>query len=256
MKTRLRRAFSGKAIDFLIVAETMHDAFVDNQSDLVAKNTKYTPLYLDDFKTEIRNGFNIIGGDKARAQRLATRFLNEISGKANTELAIIKKNLLDIYYESPADLTENLRTLGFTEHLEKARGGEHSSLIELLKAFDTNLTPSLEAELLAGGVAPTSISIIRGFATSLLNANISQITLMGEKKDLTEADTKTLNAIHHKLMAIANLGKIIFKDNRVTQEKFVYRIVHNRVNVVRNNDDSTPATPAPTTPPAVPPTTV
>lgn len=243
----IKRAFSGAAVDFLIAARTILNSAYSHQVDLFLKSTLMTILYFDDIKVKIANAFNIIGSDKEAPKREATDIVLEIAENANVILGDMKILILAYFKKIKARPDEVLLTLGFTEYLEKAKKGDQEALISLLAAFRANLSPTIEAQLLAAGVPPAAILSLKNYADTLREADVEQESLKGTGPELTQADIITLNEVYDEIITIAKIGQRAFKDNPAVKDQFVYSKVLKRINSHHSSNDGPPSGPSPAT---------
>lgn len=242
--TEIKRVFRGKTIEFLITSKTILQSAFNHQTELIAEQTTLpTIINLQNIKARIEDAYQFIGGDKGGPQREATIVVNKMSASAKLIIAKMKAHIKIIYKTDATERTNLLKSLGFTKHLKGAQRSDQEAIISLLLMFKDNLTPAREAAFLAGGVPANQIAEIRGYATTLMAADIDQEILKGTSKELKENEIIILNSIHKDLMDIALIGKTAFRDRPSVYSQFVYTQVLSRINSYYTPKKKTPKTP-------------
>lgn len=246
MKTN-ERNFAGKAIDMLTAIETITKSFIQYQAILETERTNFTAAYFSDLDNRINGAFALVGADKTRNQREATRKVLALSTEVAKKLSNLKVNITQIYRNDPARLTEILRTLGFTDYGSLVRSKDQEATVQFLYRFSQNLTPTLAAEFTAAGIPPAKLTDITTYTEQLRDANINQESIKSTKKVLTEIDLTTLNGLYTEVIGISKIASNIFNDKPNIKSQFTYAAILKRIN--HHSTTTTEATPeTPTSP--------
>ena len=81
---------------------------------------------------------------------------------------------------------------------------------------------SLIDEITGAGTAPALITNIIAQANLLKNSDITQETLKGSRKDITQTAVKEFNAIYDEIITIAKISANFFKEDKALKEQFSY----------------------------------
>ena len=246
MKTNDRN-FAGKAIDMLTAIETITKSFIQYQAILETERTNFTAAYFSDLDNRINGAFALVGADKTRNQREATRKVLALSSEVAKKISNLKVNISQIYSKDPDRLTEILRTLGFTDYGTLVRNKDQEATVQFLYRFSQNLTPALAAEFTAAGIPPAKLTDITTYTEQLRDANINQESIKSTKKVLTEADLTALNSLYAEVMGISKIARNVFSDKPNIKSQFAYSPILKRIN---HQSAATEATPEAHTTPA------
>ena len=242
----LKRAYTGKDVDMLTVCGTIIDHATDNKTFLVSKRANWADPFLPDIKTRISNAFSdVLGIDNAQAMRDATQVVTGIQKNALRDLAEFKVQIMEDFKSNKKRRDEILNRLGFTAHLKDAQNKDQEALIELLLQFKKNMTTALQTEITNAGTSATLITTIIGYADVLKNSNITQETLKGSRKEISQAGVTELNAIYTQVISIAKISAKFFKDNKAIKDQFSYAKGLSNLNQLKA-DKPVPPTPPPT----------
>ena len=75
------------------------------------------------------------------------------------------------------------------------------------------MVAALKTEITAKGTAATLIDRIITYANTLKNADVTQETFKGTRKELTEASLKEFNEIYDAVISICKISTKFFKEN-------------------------------------------
>lgn len=114
--------------------------------------------------------------------RQATQIVLAIQAQTLNDLAEFKVQIEQDFKSNPTQKTEILTQLGFKTYHKLAQKGDQEGLVNLLFQFKTNLNPTLNAEIVAKGIAQITIDNIIGYANTLKDANITQEIYKGTEK--------------------------------------------------------------------------
>lgn len=220
----------------LTASATIIENAIANKIFLKSKRSSWADPFFENIKTEIDAAIEThIGRDAAKQMRLATQVVYGIQNDAMLNLAEIKVQIEQDYSDNKIQKNEILTQLGFNSFYKKAQNKDQEALINLLFQFKTNLSATLQAEFVANGVAPVTITNILGYAETLKNANISQETFKGNRKEITDAAITDFNTIYSKVISIAKIASNFYKTNKVKQSLFSFSKVSKTINSMPSN---------------------
>ena len=246
MAAPLKRAYAGKDVDMLTVCGTIIEQAIIHKTFLVSKRSNWADPFLPDLQTRIKNAFSdVLGIDNAQQMREATQILTGIQKNALRDLAEFKVQIMEDFKSNKKRRDEILNRLGFTAHLKDAQNKDQEALIELLLKFKKNITTPLQTEITNAGMSASLITAIIGYADVLKNSNITQETLKGSRKEISQAGVTELNAIYTQVISIAKISAKFFKDDKAIKDQFSYAKGLSNINQIK---------PAQPTPPPTPPT--
>jgi hypothetical protein len=185
--------------------------------------------------------------------RDATQIVLDIQKNALHDLAEFKVQIMEDFKSNKKHRDEILNRLGFTAHHKDAQGKSQESLIELLLNFKTNMTAILQKEITKVGTKATLITAIIGYADVLKNSNITQETLKGSRKEISQAGVTEFNAIYTQVISIAKISAKFFKDDKAIKDEFSFAKAMGNHSPAKATKPTSPA--APIVPPKTPPTT-
>lgn len=172
--------------------------------------------------------------------REATQILLNLQTKALKDLAEFKVQVMEDFKTNKPRRDEILNKLGFTAHLKKARNQDQEALIELLLKFKQNMSAALQTEITNAGTSVTLITAILAHATVLNNSNITQETLKGSRKAISQAGVTEFNAIYAQVISIAKIAASFFKEDKAIKEKFSFSKTVKTLNNQPSNPSNTP----------------
>jgi hypothetical protein len=212
MATTLKRTYTGKDVDMLTAAETIIDQAIIHKPFLITKRATWVDPFFPDLKAQINSAFqNFLGIDNAQQMRAATQLLIGFQSTALNDLAEFKVQIMEDFKSNKVRRAEILTLLGFTSQLKKAQNKDQEALIELLYQFQQNMSTTLQTEITTAGMSPIIFTTITGYATTLKNSNITQETLKGNRKVISQAGVTEFNAIYAKVISIAKIASSFFK---------------------------------------------
>jgi hypothetical protein len=154
--------------------------------------------------------------------REATIVVTTLQEKALRDLAEFKIQVEEDFKANKKRRDEILKQLGFSVHHKPAQNKDQEALIELLLKFKKNMTPKLKKEITDKGTSETIINTIISYANTLNKENITQETLKGARKNVTQGVLKEFNEIYNEIITIAKLSAKFYKDNPAVKQKFSY----------------------------------
>jgi hypothetical protein len=215
----------------LTVVGTILEHSTTHKSFLVSKRATWADPFMPDLITRIQNAFtNVLGFDNAQQMREATIAVYGIQENALRDLAEFKIQIMEDFKTNKIRRDEILNRLGFTAHLKAAQKNDQEALIQLLYAFKQNMTTTLSNEITAAGTATAQITTITNYADVLKNSDVTQETMKGSKKVVTQSGIKELNEIYNKVISVAKISAKFFKEDVAVKEKFSFSKTLNNMN--------------------------
>jgi len=219
----LKRAYKGKDVDMLTACGTIIEQAIIHKATIVAKRANWADPFLPDLQTRIKDAFpNFLGIDNAEQLRESTQILIGIQTNALRDLAEFKVQITEDFKSNRKRRDEILNKLGFTAHHKDAQNKDQEALIELLTKFQKNMTTPLQTEITNAGMAASLITAIIGYANVLKNSNITQETMKGSRKVISQAAVTEFNAIYNAVISVGRISANFFKTNKAIQDKFSY----------------------------------
>ena len=240
MKTT--RNYQGKDVDMLTACATIIENAIAKQDFLVSKRRNWAEPFFRNLKIRIDNAFsNFLGIDSASQQRKATQTVTEIQTIALNDLAELKIQIEEDFKSDKIRRDEILKTLGYTDFHKQAQAKDQEALIQLLYRFRSNLTNELRNEITEKGTDNEILDHISSYADQLSQANITQETLKGSSKTITEEAVVEFNAIYSEVISIAKIAHNFYKGNPITQDEFSYSKIRKKLNApARTTNELTP----------------
>lgn len=232
--TTLTRKYKAKDIDMLVACSTIIENAVANKTFLQSKRSTWT----DDFFTNLQNNINNaleqhLGIDSAKSLRGATQTLLSIQKQALKDLAEVKVQIAEDFKKEPIKQNEILTQLGFTTYLKEAQKGDQEALVQLLYKFKTNLTYELKNEIVSKGTAENILTQTTTYADTLKNADITQETFKGTRKEITETAIKAFNEIYDDVISIAKIASNFYKEEPVKKDLFSFTKINKTLSAQR-----------------------
>jgi len=237
-----QRNYNVKDVDMLVTASTIIESAIKNKAFLITKRTTWADPFFANLKTRIDNAVqNFLGVDSAKNLRQATAVVIGLQKNAITDLAEFKIQIVEDFKNDKPRRDEILNQLGFTSYHKQAQKGDQEGLINLLFQYKTNMVAALKTEITAKGTAATLIDRIITYANTLKNADVTQETFKGTRKELTEASLKEFNEIYEAVISICKISTKFLKDKPALKDQFSF----NKVAKVLNKTNAQINTPTP-----------
>lgn len=237
-----QRNYNVKDVDMLVTSSTIIESAIKNKAFLVTKRTTWADPFFTNLKTRIDNTVqNFLGIDSAKNLRQATQVVIGLQKNAINDLAEFKIQVVEDFKSDKPRRDEILNQLGFTSYHKQAQKGDQEALINLLFQYKTNMVATLKTEITTKGTAATLIDRIITYANTLKNADVTQETFKGTRKELTEASLKEFNEIYDAVISICKISTKFFKDKPALKDQFSF----NKVAKVLNKTNAQINTPTP-----------
>lgn len=223
MPVTITRKYNKKDVEMLTATATIIENAIANKTFLQTKRTTWADPFFENLKTQIENTTDqYLGKDAAKDMRQATQTVLSIQSQASLDLAEFKIQINQDYKKTPTQKTEILKTLGFLDYHKPAQKGDQEALVNLLYQFKTNLTPTLNNDIVAKGTAQTTIDNIVGYANTLKTANITQETYKGTRKEITNEAITAFNEIYDQVISISKIASNFYKTDKTKQQQFSF----------------------------------
>ena len=246
MTPTITRAYNGKDIDMLTSCATIIEHAIEHKPFLLAKRANWTDPFFPNIQTRIENAFsNILGIDNAQQMREATQVVTGIQTNALKDLAEFKVQVMEDFKNNKTRLDEILTRLNFTANHKAAQSKDQEALIQLLLTFKQNMTPALQTEITNAGTAAALITAIIGYADVLKASNVTQETMKGDRKVVSQAGVKEFNEIYKQVISIAKISAKFFKDDKALKEKFSFAKIKSNLSKLPKDQQPTGLNPAP-----------
>ncbi|WP_445722534.1 hypothetical protein [Flavobacterium sp.] len=231
MQNEITRKYKVKDVEMLTAAATIVENAIANKTLLLSKRSTWADPFFNDLKTQIEDiTETYLGKDAAKEMREATQVVLSIQAQAQIDLAEFKIQIEQDFKKEPVQKKEILTTLGFIALHKNVQKSDQEALIQLLYQFKNNLTPTLNTEIVAKGIAQATIDRIIGYANTLKQANITQEGKKGGRKVITEEVVVTFNEIYEQVISIAKIAHNFYKTDKTKQELFSFAKVAATIN--------------------------
>lgn len=239
-----QRNYNVKDVDMLVTSSTIIESAIKNKAFLVTKRTTWADPFFTNLKTRIDNAVqNFLGIDSAKNLRQATQIVIGLQKNAINDLAEFKIQVVEDFKSDKIRRDEILNQLGFTSYHKNAQKGDQEALINLLFQFKTNMVAALKTEITTKGTAATLIDRIVAYANTLKNADVTQETFKGTRKELTEASLKEFNEIYDAIISICKISTKFFKDKPALKDQFSFNKVAKVLNKTNAQINTAPTPP-------------
>lgn len=216
--------YGSSAMVMLVAAGTVCENVRQFMQQFTAERPEITDEFIDAFEDEVNKALKKYFGINSHTQvKEATQIVKRIAKTAVSDLGLFYVQLVGDFKHEKERKAFISSTLGFNKNWKKAQKKNQTALIELLITFQNNLTPALQAEITAKGLSITRVNAVLAHANTLKDANIDQETLKGIAKVQTAESNAVFNSIYDKAIKICNLGKSLFKDDKVRKALFSFR---------------------------------
>uniref|UniRef100_UPI00404817AA hypothetical protein n=1 Tax=Flavobacterium sp. TaxID=239 RepID=UPI00404817AA len=200
MQNEITRKYKVKDVEMLTAAATIVENAIANKTLLLSKRSTWADPFFNDLKTQIEDiTETYLGKDAAKEMREATQVVLSIQAQAQIDLAEFKIQIEQDFKKEPVQKKEIL-------------------------------TPTLNTEIVAKGIAQATIDRIIGYANTLKQANITQEGKKGGRKVITEEVVVTFNEIYEQVISIAKIAHNFYKTDKTKQELFSFAKVAATIN--------------------------
>lgn len=219
----IKRNYSYSSVKMCLAAQTISGSFKLNISELSSVRTNWTPEYADDLEARIEEAIKkYLGIDPKKGLRDASSVLSALMGPAKRDISFFKTQVEEDFKSEKEKTQEILKNLGITKNLREVQKNNQEALINLLFAFQLNITDSLKADICSKGMNPDLIDRISGYALSIKNANIDQEGLKETTKEITEETISVFNGIYKEVIAICKIASNFYQYEPLKKEQFTF----------------------------------
>lgn len=237
-----KRKYNSKDVDMLVACSTIIENALANKTFLQTKRSTWTDDFFTTIQTKIDKALEVhLGIDSAKDLRGATQVLKSIQKQALKDLAEVKVQIAEDYKKEPVKQTEVLTQLGFTTYHKEAQNGDQEALVQLLYKFKTNLTNDLKNEIVSKGTAESILTQITMYADTLKNADITQETFKGTRKEITETAINAFNEIYDDVISIAKIAANFYKEEPLKKELFSFAKINKTLSAKKISKVEEPA---------------
>lgn len=223
MSNKVTRNYKGSDSAMLTAIDTIMEAALDYQDELVAKRANWAAPFFTNLKTGIDEVVQTyLGADSVKDLRNATITVTQVQAAALNNLEELKVQIERDFREDKITRDELLAELGYKEFFKAAQKKDQGALVEMLYRFKQGLTADVQAQLTAKGVDAGTLTAITGVADVLKNANVSQEAFKSSIKTGTEAAVTAFNEVYNDVMDVAVIAATIFKKDKAKKERFSY----------------------------------
>lgn len=241
MKTT--RKYRGKDVDMLVSCSTLLENALANKTFLQSKRSTWTDDFFTAIQTKIDKALEVhLGIDSAKDLRGATQVLKSIQKQALKDLAEVKVQIAEDYKKEPVKQTEVLTQLGFTTYHKEAQNNDQEALVQLLYKFKTNLTNDLKNEIVSKGTAESILIQITMYADTLKNADITQETFKGTRKEITETAVNAFNEIYDDVISIAKIASKFYQEEPIKKDLFSFNKINKTISAQKQSSTSSSKT--------------
>ena len=239
MSLTVNRKYNFKDVEMLTAIATIIENSIANKVFLQSKRSTWADPFFQNLKTQIQNIIDTyLGKDAAQLMRQATQVVISIQKQALIDLAEFKVQIEEDFKDKPIRKTEILTSLGFNSYYKLAQKRDQEGLVNLLYQFKTNLSTTLNDEIVAKGTAQATLTNIIGYANTLKDANITQEIYKGTRKEITDEAVNAFNEIYDQVISIAKISSNFYKTDKTKQQLFSF----NKVVSSQNNTNPKPKT--------------
>lgn len=237
------RKYRGKDVDMLVSCSTLLENALANKTFLQSKRSTWTDDFFTAIQTKIDKALEVhLGIDSAKDLRGATQVLKSIQKQALKDLAEVKVQIAEDYKKEPVKQTEVLTQLGFTTYHKEAQNNDQEALVQLLYKFKTNLTNDLKNEIVSKGTAESILIQITMYADTLKNADITQETFKGTRKEITETAVNAFNEIYDDVISIAKIASKFYQEEPIKKDLFSFNKINKTISAQKQSSTSSSKT--------------
>ncbi len=246
---KVKRAYNVADAVMLISSGTIIKSAKDHAEALETTDSTFTAGFFEEQERRIETAIHdILGADNAADLRQATYVLEEAHAATIKELGLTKTLIERKYAATPARRDELLNTLGFDSLYARASGGNQHVMGELLSRFDSNLTPSIQDELIGKGLPKARLTALRTAATAnegYTGKNMIQEGQKDTRTELSNSDIEALNGIYAMVTDVCAMAQRQFNNEPALRDRFIFSRVSNQQSSYHTNGSkTTPPPPA------------
>lgn len=232
-----KRNYSYSNVTMCLASQTIAGSLKQNLNALSEVRTDWTPEYADELNKKIEDAVkDRLGLNPKKGLRDASSLLFALMGPAKEDLSLFKTQIEGDFKKEK--VREILKNLGITKNLRKVQKGDQEALIELLFAFQLNMTDPLKAEISSKGMNPVLIDRISGYALSIKNANLDQEGLKETTQEITDEKTTVFNAIYAEVMKVCKIAAKYFRHDPLKKAQFTFSKVVANMSQAKKSEEN------------------
>lgn len=237
------KTYHYKDIVMLIAAGMVLKHFRDNLEELSVLRSDWNQKYADDLDQRINEIWeNHIREDYRSDLREATDRVMEVSEAARKDLYFFK---VQVESDFDKEVAESILTnLGFSRYYRSARQNNQESLMGLLYAFQTGMTPELRILITGNGITEQTVDRIISYAEDFKQANQLQEHLKYNWYVPTREARKEMEEIYEEVIKICKIAAAYYSDNPPKKRLFIFSRLANSTNVPGTKEKETEEPPA------------
>jgi len=241
----VKRSYRYSDVNMLTAAATLIASAMAHAADITAKRVLWTMSFFKAIEKRITDAYpNFLGVDNAKDMRDKTKIVEAIMASAETDITTFRRQITRDFRTDKPTLNEYLTTLGFTANYKGVKKGNQKATIELLFKFDKNMTSEIISQI-TPNIDAALITTIRGYATTLRDANVTQENAKTMRGEITDAAVTEFNDIYGTCIDIGVICADIFKKDKTIKKEFSFSDIASRLDV--HKKAATPVVkPAPT----------
>ncbi|QHT65614.1 hypothetical protein GXP67_02510 [Rhodocytophaga rosea] len=218
-----QRTYSYKDVTMLVACQTIAENFKAHKEEIIAVRSVWADPFISTFETRINKAItSYLGLDPKQELKTATLVVTQLQEASLKDLSFLKVQIEADFSVDKVRQASLLDGLGYYSYWVPARGKNQQALIQLLYQYRNGLTKAVKTELVTKGINEALLNRISSYADTLRKANVTQETLKGSSKEITEAGTLEFNAIYEQAMTICKICSKVFTDNAQVKDKFVF----------------------------------
>lgn len=216
------RVYPYKDVDMVMGCNVVMKRFNRRKERLINERPKWADPFAPNLEARIKNALKILGVNTKDVQTAATRVLKSEVKQAITDLKTFKIQLEIDFEEEPEKGELILKKLGFDRHYKEASKEEQEGSIEMLWAFNENMTPELRQEIIDSGTKAELIDGLLGMGDVISDLNVDQEDLKDSTKKDTAVNVDELNAIYKQVIGICKLAPRFLPDVPSASDDFSF----------------------------------
>lgn len=235
----MTRKYSCRDFQLIVAAQAILESFLLYKEAFTAKFPRLVDPFADQLKALIENVLTTCFGINSKEQlKITTALVNQQQRAAKECLTFVKTQIKVEFSEKPARKKFLLDKLGFQAYGREVSQNYQEATIACLLAFDNNMDDEIRQELVENNVNPEYLDNIQTMAAELHAANVTQESLKGTSKIKTGEAVAAFNAVYKDIMDICYYGKLLFRNDRLKKDLFVFgKVVKNQTTPSENNPE-------------------
>ncbi|MDX9881355.1 MAG: hypothetical protein RBS73_04775 [Prolixibacteraceae bacterium] len=210
--------FAGTAT--ILTCKHIAQSFHENIYELSAIRNEWTPAYAVRLKGRIKSVLETyFTGSGSSCEDEKRNHLNESMIAALIDLGVFRA-LMKVDFKNDKEFEKDcFHKLGYTSYFSDAKNGDHYSLYMLLDTFKKEMTPSLEARIVEGGIKAEIIHRIQSYAENLEDLKRC-FDLLTVSDELCAEAKSELNEVYSQVKDICRVAAAYYQFDPSKRELF------------------------------------